>query len=351
MTEHAHQLEPALQPVDHPRVVVFVAYPHMGLLDLTGAQTVFWAATKAMAERGRPGYRVHTASLDGGLQQTAEGLVVATETLDTVMAQVVDTLIVPGAPDIIRTLPDHAPLVAWLRRAAMQARRTASVCSGTFLLASAGLLDGRRAATHWAMCEVLRRNFPAVQVDHESIFVQQGAVWTSAGVSAGIDMALALVELDCGREVAMQVARELVVFLKRPGGQAQFSELLKLQGRDCSEFEALHLWLNEHLGDPRLSVEHLAEQAHMSLRNFTRVYKLKTGRTPAKAIEVFRLEAARRLLESADSHIEQVARQCGFGNEERMRLAFQRHLAVTPRDYRARFARSVSLAEIQGSLA
>jgi len=241
--------------------------------------------------------------------------------------------------------------VAWLRRASLHARRTASVCSGTFLLASAGLLDGRRAATHWAMCEVLRRDFPAVQVDPESIFVQHGTVWTSAGVSAGIDMALALVELDCGREVAMQVARELVVFLKRPGGQAQFSELLKLQGRDCSEFEALHLWLNEHLGDPRLSVEHLAEQAHMSLRNFTRVYKLKTGRTPAKAIEVFRLEAARRLLESADSHIEQVARQCGFGNEERMRLAFQRHLAVTPRDYRARFARPVSLAEIQGSLA
>jgi len=351
MTDIAGQLDPPLLPVDQPRVVVFVAYPAMGLLDLSGAQTVFWAATKAMAERGLPGYRLHTASLDGGLQPTAEGLVVATERLDDAMAQAVDTLIVPGAPDIIRSLPEHGPLVAWLRRASLHARRTASVCSGTFLLASAGLLDGRRAATHWAMCEALRRDFPAVQVDHESIFVQQGTVWTSAGVSAGIDLALALVEMDCGRDVAMQVARELVVFLKRPGGQAQFSELLKLQGQQSTEFEALHLWLNEHLGDPRLSVERLAEQAHMSLRNFTRVYKLKTGRTPAKAIEVFRLEAARRQLENTDSHIEQVARLCGFGSEERMRLAFQRHLAVTPRDYRARFARSVPLAEIQGSLA
>jgi len=351
MTDIAAQLDPPLLPVDQPRVVVFVAYEAMGLLDLSGAQTVFWAATKAMAERGLPGYRLHTASLDGGLQPTAEGLTVATERLDDVMAQAVDTLIVPGAPDIIRTLPGHGPLVAWLRRASLHARRTASVCSGTFLLASAGLLDGRRAATHWAMCEVLRRDFPAVQVDPESIFVQHGTVWTSAGVSAGIDMALALVELDCGRDVAMQVARELVVFLKRPGGQAQFSELLKLQGQDCAEFEALHLWLNAHLGDPQLTVERLAEQAHMSLRNFTRVYKLKTGRTPAKAIEVFRLEAARRQLENTDSHIEQIARQCGFGSEERMRLAFQRHLAVTPRDYRARFARCVPLAEIQGSLA
>ncbi|MFZ5933850.1 transcriptional regulator [Pseudomonas putida] len=351
MTEPNQQLDPPLLPVGHPRVLVFVAYPQMGLLDLSGAQTVFWAATKAMTERGLPGYRLHTASLEGGLQQTAEGLVVASERLDDVMRQTVDTLIVPGAPDIIRSLPDHGALITWLRRASYHARRTASVCSGTFLLASAGLLDGRRAATHWAMCEVLRRDFPAVEVDHESIFVQQGSVWTSAGVSAGIDMALALVELDCGRDVAMQVARELVVFLKRPGGQAQFSELLKSQGQDTGAFEALHLWLNQHLHDPRLSVERLAEQAHMSLRNFTRVYKQKTGRTPAKAIEVFRLEAARRRLENSDGHIEQVARQCGFGSEERMRLAFQRHLAVTPRDYRARFARTVPLAEIQGSLA
>ncbi|MGE7991655.1 GlxA family transcriptional regulator [Pseudomonas sp. NPDC089554] len=351
MTHPANVPEHPTPSVDTPRQVLFLAYPEMGLLDLTGAQTVFWAATKACVARGQPGYNVRTASLEGGLVGTAEGLPVGTEPLAPLLNTAIDTLVVPGAPEILRTLPEHDELVTWLRLAAASARRTASVCSGTFLLAAAGLLDGRRAATHWAMCDALRVRFPTVEVDPESIFVQQDRVWTSAGVSAGIDLALALVEDDYGRDVAMQVARELVVFLKRPGGQSQFSELLKAQGEDASLFESLHLWLNDNLGDPRLTVERLAEQANMSLRNFTRVYKAKTGRTPAKAIEVFRLEAARRQLENSDWHIERIARQCGFGNEERMRLAFQRHLAVTPRDYRARFARSMPLAESQGSLA
>ncbi|UVL87563.1 GlxA family transcriptional regulator [Pseudomonas sichuanensis] len=351
MTDIPQIPDPPVHSLDQPHTVLFLAYPQMGLLDLTGAQTVFWAATKARAERGLPGYRVVTASLTGGLVPTAEGLAVGTEPLPPWLHEPLHTLVVPGAPEIVRTLPEHGELVDWLRLVAARARRTASVCSGTFLLAAAGLLDGRRAATHWAMCDALHQRFPAIEVDAESIFVQQDQVWTSAGVSAGIDLALALVEADCGREVAMQVARELVVFLKRPGGQAQFSELLKAQGEDSAVFDALHLWLNDHLGDPRLSVERLAEQARMSLRNFTRVYKQKTGRTPAKAIELFRLEAARRLLENSTQHIEQIARHCGFASEERMRQAFQRHLAVTPRDYRARFARSVPLAEIQGSLA
>lgn len=351
MTHPVTVPEAVVPSVEQPRVVLFLAYPQMGLLDLTGAQTVFWAASKACAMRGLCGYQVHTASLEGGLIATAEGLPVHTERLHPLLASAIDTLVVPGAPEIIRSLAEHTELVSGLRIAASAARRTASVCSGTFLLAAAGLLEGRRAATHWAMCEALRQRFPEVQVDAESIFVEHAGVWTSAGVTAGIDLALALVEADCGRDVAMQVARELVVFLKRPGGQAQFSELLKAQGNDSVAFDTLHLWLNEHLGDPHLSVERLAEQACMSLRNFTRVYKQKTGRTPAKAIEVFRLEAARRLLENTEAHIEQIARRCGFGSEERMRQAFQRHLAVTPRDYRARFARSVPLAEIQGPLA
>ncbi len=327
------------QPVSQPRTLVFLAYPQMGLLDLTGAQTVFWAATKAMAERGLPGYFVHTASLAGGLMPTAEGLSVDTVPLATFDPATLDTLIVPGAPAIQEAMAANTDLVDWLRHASTRARRTASVCSGTFLLAQAGLLQGRRAATHWAMCDMLKRGFPSIEVDMDAIFIQQGNVWTSAGVSAGIDLALALVEADCGRHVALQVARELVVFLKRPGGQAQFSQLLQAQTDDTAGFDALHLWIADNLGDSDLTVERLAEQSRMSPRNFARVYKQKTGRTPAKAIELFRMEAARRLLEDSQRNIDQVAQLCGFGDEERMRYTFHRHLSISPRDYRERFSR------------
>ena len=339
MNEFTRDIGITAESITQPRTLVFLAYPQMGLLDLTGAQTVFWAATKAMAERSLPGYRVHTASLDGGLMQTAEGLVVDTVALRQLDGTVIDTLIVPGAPDIRQAMIDCVDLVEWLRKASAKARRTASVCSGTFLMAQAGLLDGRRAATHWAMCDLLRSGFPLVEVDLDAIFIQQDSVWTSAGVSAGIDMALALVEADCGRDVALQVARELVVFLKRPGGQAQFSQLLQLQTQDSAGFDDLHVWISEHLDDDNLSIERLARQARMSPRNFTRVYKRQTGRTPAKAVELFRLEAARRLLEDSQRNIDQIARSCGFGDEERMRHTFQRHLSISPREYRNRFSR------------
>lgn len=318
------------------RTVLFLAYPQMGLLDLTGAQTVFWAASKAMEERGLVGYVRRTASIEGGLIRSAEGLSVETEALCEFAGQVIDTLIVPGAPDIQQTMIDSAPLVTWLAQASGDARRTASVCSGTFLLAQAGLLDGKRAATHWAMCGLLKERFPSIDVDPDAIFIQQGSVWTSAGVSAGIDLALALVEADCGREVAMQVARELVVYLKRPGGQSQYSAMLQSQTCDCATFEGLHLWMADNLHRADLTVEVLARQAGMSSRNFTRVYKQKTGNTPAKAVEALRLEAATRLLEASDSNIDQIAFQCGFGDEERMRVTFQRNLAISPRDYRNR---------------
>lgn len=327
-----------MKPLNPPRHIAFVAYPQMGLLDLTGAQTVFWAASRVMQARGLPGYQLHTASLEGGLVPSAEGLAVDTSRLEQLAAVAIDTFIVPGAPAICQTLDDYSTLTDWLHANAARGRRIASVCSGAFLLAKAGLLDGRRAATHWAMCDTLKQAFPAIEVDADAIFIQQGTVWTSAGVSAGIDLALALVEADCGREVSMAVARELVVYLKRPGGQAQYSTLLQSQSRDAAAFEHLRLWLSENLGDPRLNVERLAQQACMSPRNFTRMYKLKTGRTPSKAIELFRLEAARRLLESSTGNIEQVARQCGFADEERMRSTFQRHLSISPRDYRSRFS-------------
>jgi transcriptional regulator GlxA family with amidase domain len=326
-------------PFNRPRTVLFVAYPEMGLLDLTGAQTVFWCATKAMNERGLAGYDRPTASIAGGLTITAEGVTVDTIPLSSFAGEEVDTIIVPGAPEIIRALDNNPDVIDWLSWMAPQARRTASVCSGAFLLAQAGLLESKRAATHWAMCDMLKSRFPTVEVDQDAIFIQQGMVWTSAGVTAGIDLALALVEADCGRDVAMQVARELVVFMKRPGGQSQFSEMLQSQMNDGDTFAGFHVWLTQNLQREELDVEILARQANMSARNFSRVYKQKTGRSPAKALEIFRLEAARRLLEDSDRNIDQIACACGFGDEERMRVTFQRHLAISPRDYRSRFSR------------
>jgi transcriptional regulator GlxA family with amidase domain len=319
--------------------VLFVAFPDVGLLDLTGAQTVFWAATKAMEARGLAGYERCTASLDGGLIRSAEGLVLQTDALAAYRPSTVDTLVVPGSPHMVQVLDNSETLVRWLRRASGKTRRTTSVCSGAFLLAAAGLLDHKRATTHWLMFEMMGQRFPTVQIDRDAIFVQQGAVWTSAGVTAGIDLALALVEADCGHDIAMEVARELVVFLKRPGGQSQFSGMLQAQAEDSAAmFDELHLWIAGNLERADLSVDVLADQARMSPRNFARVYKQKTGRTPAKAVEVFRLEAARRLLEDSPRNVDQVARLCGFSNEERMRVTFQRHLSVAPRDYRRRFA-------------
>lgn len=339
MNSLVHDIAPLTEALSQPRTLVFLAYPQMGLLDLTGAQTVFWAASKAMAERGLPGYTLHTASLEGGLIATAEGLSVQTTSLHLFNDTMVDTLIVPGAPDIRQAMIDGVALVDWLRVASTRAKRTASVCSGTFLLAQAGLLEGVRAATHWAMCDMLKSGFPTIDVDIDAIFIQQGTVWTSAGVSTGIDMALALVEADCGREVALQVARELVVFLKRPGGQAQFSQLLQSQMDDTGSFDDLHLWISANLGDASLTVEALARQTQMSPRNFARVYKRRVGRTPAKALELFRMEAARRMLEDSRRNIDQIAQLCGFGDEERMRNTFHRHLSISPREYRSRFSR------------
>ncbi|MGE8064848.1 GlxA family transcriptional regulator [Pseudomonas sp. NPDC089569] len=329
---------PEIQP-GQPRLIVFLAYPDMGLLDLTGAQTVFWAASRYMNKRGLPGYTLHTASVAGGLMPTAEGLSVNTVPLSDFADQTIDSLIVPGSPHIIPAMANAMDLVAWLKDAATSVKRTASVCTGTFLLAEAGLLEGRRAATHWLMCDTLKTRHPSIEVDHDAIFVKQDSVWTSAGVSAGIDLALALVEEDCGREVSLQAAREMVVFLKRPGGQAQYSKLLQAQTGEGAAFDDLHVWITENLEGENLTVDRLAEQVQMSPRNFARVYKLKTGRTPAKAVEVLRVEAARRLLEESERNIDQISRLCGFGDEERMRLTFQRNLGISPRDYRNRFSR------------
>ncbi len=325
-------------PGRKPRLVLFIAFPGMCMLDIAGPQTVFWCASRHMAERGLPGYEGHTVSLDGGIVPSQEGAGVHTEALADFSPADVDTIVVPGAPEIVAAVERSAGLVAWLRGAASAARRTASVCTGAFMLAKAGLLDGRRAATHWRVCDLLREMYPLVDVDRDAIFVQQDEIWTSAGVATGIDLALAMVEADCGRALALAVARELAVFVKRPSAQPQFSRLLQAQSNDGAMFDDLHLWIAENLDNERLSVELLAGRVQMSPRNFARVYKEKTGQTPAKAVENFRLEAARRLLEESDRNIDQIARQCGFGDEGRMRLTFQRNLQLSPKDYRSRLS-------------
>lgn len=326
------------------RLVLFVAFPDMCLLDFSGPQTVFWCASRVMHARNLPGYHCATASTPGGMIRTAEGVSISTLPTSHFATLPIDTIMIPGSVGIQQVLLDSVPLIDFLRAAATNARRMTSVCNGAFLLAHTGLLAGKRAATHWLTCDLLQQNFPDILVDRDAIFTQHGSVWTSAGVTSCIDLALALVEADCGRDVAMKVARELVVFLKRPGGQSQFSQLLESQSQDTGLFDNLHAWLGQNLARQNLTVELLAEQANMSPRNFARLYKEKTGRTPAKALELFRLEAARRLLEGSAQSLKQIARSCGFRTEQRLRTTFLRNLAVTPRDYRHRFAPSFANA-------
>jgi len=321
-----------------PRLVLFVGFPGMCMLDIAGPQTVFWCASKEMEERGLPGYVRRTVSLGGGLVQTLEGVAMQTERLADFSPGEIDTVVVPGAADIVGAVREQHALVDWLRRHAGETRRMSSVCTGAFVLAAAGLLDGKRAATHWLTYDLLRDTYPLVEVDREAIFVQQGDTWTSGGVTAGIDLALAMVEQDCGREVALAVARELVVFVKRPSRQPQLSWMLQAQAADGPLFDELHMWILANLERPDLSVEVLAARMRMSPRNFSRVYKDKTGQTPARAVERFRLETACRLLEDSARHVDQIAQLCGFGDEGRMRKTFQRHLHTSPSAYRQHLA-------------
>jgi transcriptional regulator GlxA family with amidase domain len=317
------------------RIVEVLAYPLVQLLDVTGPLQVFATANDHVAQAGgTPPYVLHVVAKGGqGVTATA-GLGIATGKLPRTGTPP-DTLIVAGGPGVDAAVADTM-LVEWVRQRAKQARRVASVCTGAFLLGAAGALDGRRAVTHWSCCAELARRFPAVRVESDPIFVRDGSVWTSAGVTAGIDLALALVEEDLGRTVALAVARYLVVFLKRPGGQAQFSEALSMQSAE-DEFGALHEWINKHLSDD-LSLAMLAGQAGMSERSFSRHYAEAAGVTPARAIERLRVEAARRLLSESRLPVKRISQRCGFGSEETMRRSFLRVLSATPNDYRARFS-------------
>jgi transcriptional regulator GlxA family with amidase domain len=320
-----------------PRRVVTVVFPQLQALDLVGPMEVFSGASRLLARTRSddPGYSVSVASHGGGLVPTSSGLALATEDAETALRPPVDTLIVAGGEGSRAAVRDDA-LVALLRLAAPRARRVASVCTGAFLLAGAGLLDGRRAVTHWASCDALSRLHPGVQVERDPIYVRDGNVYTSAGVTAGMDLALALVEEDLGHEVALTVARWLVLFLHRPGNQSQFSTHLSAQLADHQAIRELQGWMAGHLAAD-LSVEALAERAAMSPRNFARCFRREVGTTPARYVETLRLEAARRRLEESRQPIEGVAAGCGFGTAETMRRAFIRALGTGPAEYRRRF--------------
>jgi len=308
------------------RNVVVVAFPGVQSLDVAGPVEVFAAAAD---------YRVEVVAPAAGRVPAHSGLVLFAERALANVRGPIDTLLVAGGEGTRAVMNDHS-FVTNVRRVAQHSRRIASVCTGAFVLAEAGLLDGRRATTHWGSCELLASRYPQVTVEPDPIFVRDGDVWTSAGVTAGIDLVLAMVEDDLGREVALGVARRIVVFLKRPGGQSQFSAQLAGQFADREPLRELQGWITDHVGDD-LTVEHLAAEVAMSPRNFSRAFRREVGMTPARFVERTRVDAARRHLEETPASIDDVAARCGFGTAETMRRTFLRVLRVTPTDYRRRF--------------
>ncbi|XXS80765.1 DJ-1/PfpI family protein [Sorangium sp. So ce176] len=322
------------------RRVVLVAYDGASAIDVVAPADVFAMASdaaRATLPGAPPAYAVEIASVAGGAIRTASGTQIVAHKALADLAPGVDTVLVAGGETGEATR--DARLLGWLRATTPKVRRMGAVCTGAFVLAAAGLLAGRRAATHWRAAAALARAYPGVDVDADAIFVRSGKIYTSAGVTASIDLALSLVEEDLGYDVALKVARDLVVFLKRPGGQSQFSRPLLAQTVAAGPLQGVIDWALRHL-DADLRVEALAGKAGMSPRNFARTFARAMQMTPAKFVEAARLEQARSCLEGGQASIKQLARDCGFGSDERMRRAFQRTLQVTPEDYRRRFGRS-----------
>jgi transcriptional regulator GlxA family with amidase domain len=313
------------------RLVAIPIYPGLQSLDAVGPAQVFGTANQFV---GREAYRVAFLATKAGPIATSAGFPLVAADIRDVGPKAVDTLVVPGGDDqgVRKALTDKR-LGAWITSAARSARRACSVCSGSFVLAATGLLDGKRVATHWSATKELQRNFPSLDVDGEAIYVNQGKCWTSAGVTAGIDMTLALVEEDLGRDLAMAVARQLVVYMRRPGHQTQFSTTLAAQSAKDSRLADLAQWLERNL-EARLDVETLASRVNMSPRSFHRHCLDELGVSPAKLVESLRLDAARRLLETRSFDLAQVAAKTGFSGADHLIRAFERRFGVTPGVYR-----------------
>jgi transcriptional regulator GlxA family with amidase domain len=328
-----------------PRQIAILAFPDVQSLDVTGPLEVFAGAQTLIEAVGGDdrGYELLVLSHDGAPLRTSSGLQIIPHLSFSETPQRLDTLIVAGGHGSHAASKDSAT-TEWIASASKRARRTASVCTGAFLLAAAGLLDGRRATTHWTAAKELAKRYPSVQVDPEPIFLRDGPIWTSAGVTAGMDLALALVEEDLDRDAALAIARQLVLFLRRPGNQSQFSASLAAQEPVHEPLRDVRRHIVENLAG-ELSVETLAQRTHMSPRHFARLFRSETGVTPARYVESLRLEAARRALEDSAHPVSTVALNCGFGTPETMRRSFLRALGVSPAEYRRRFHPSGSPAE------
>jgi transcriptional regulator GlxA family with amidase domain len=321
--------------------IAMLAFPNVQVLDVMGPLEVFSRASRWMCDEGRradPTYTVEIIGLEPGGFLTSSGLRLHADRGIADAPRGIDTLLIAGGLGVERHR-SNAALLRWIRRQSGLVRRLASICTGAFLLAEAGLLDGRRATTHWHHCATFARDFPNVRLEPDTIFVREGSLYTSAGVTTGMDLALALVEEDLGRDVALATARELVMFVQRPGGQSQFSVQLAGQLAGREPLRDLQTHIVEH-PDEDLSVMRLARRAAMSPRHFARVFTREIGTTPARYVALARVETARRLLEETSDPVAVVCTRCGFGTLESMRRAFVRALGIPPGQYRERFNRS-----------
>jgi transcriptional regulator GlxA family with amidase domain len=311
------------------RRIVITGPPPVQILDVTGPLEVFSNA---------PGYEVEVLSPDNDKTlRTNRGISLGNALPLTQCSGPIDTLIIAGGPGAESEAFDQ-PLIQWIRDAASRSRRIASICTGAFPLAEAGLLDGKEAVTHWRFCDRLALKYPKVHVRRDPIYLRDGSMYTSAGITAGIDLSLALVEEDHGHQMSLQIARFLVMFLVRPGGQAQFSHMLSHQAGASQPLRELQVWMLEHLRD-HLTVESLGERLGVSSRHFTRVCLRETGMNPGQFIDRMRVEAAQQMIDSSGKGLKEVADACGFGSAERMRRAFTRVLGVTAAEYASRFRR------------
>jgi len=321
------------------KLVVFVVYPNFVLLDLSGPLQVF---THALSQDNRQAaYDTSIVSVSGGAIASNTIVSIETTPISALADRPIHTLVVIGGDGAYQAMHDKI-LIESISNLAASAKRVCSVCSGALLLGATGILDGRRAVTHWEDCQQLAVEFPDVQVEVDPIFIKDGHVWTSAGITAGMDMALAVVAEDLGRPVALEMARSMVTHMVRSGGQSQFSPSLDRQSLDSAgRFDQLHDWIVDNLQSD-LRVEALAAQANMSSRNFSRLYSSQMKITPAKAVEAIRIEVARELLETTALGVKEIAARCGFNDDERMRRAFVRTLNTSPSEYRLRFQTNVS---------